>query len=432
MSVSNSILTDAVIAKEAMMEFHNNLAFLKGVNRQYSNQFAKSGAKIGNTINVKKANRFAVQQGPAITAQGVSESTVPLTLNRQYVVPMSFSSADRTLSIDQFNKNYIKPAMSKLASWMDLDACAAAITGSYLDGTSCPGAGPIYNVIGTPGTTPGTGGGSATGLLQYNAPSVYLNAGVVLDNNAAPRDGRRSVVLNPAAQAASVGSLSGLFNPQGIISEQYRKGMMGNALDFDFAMDQNIYTFTSGTRAISGEITVQATWTTATGANILLTGGTGTIKAGDSFTVAGVYAVNPENQQSTGVLQQFVVTSSVTMSGTTTVAISPTPKLADGSTIADGNVNRVPTAGDAVVWTTGAASTASPQNLAYHADAFTLGTADLETNLPGATAIRETMDGISMRLVTFYDGMSDYVTTRVDVLAGFSVQRPEWAVRIAG
>lgn len=425
---TNSLLTSAKITRESMRILHNNLGFVKGVNREYSSQFGSTGGKIGNTINVRKPNRYVVQQGPAITPQGTSEGSTPLTLNRQWVVPMTFSSAELTLSIEDFSKRFIEPAMAKLASQIDLDCLKAACTGSYLDGVST-GSNIVNTTIGTPGTTPGTGGGSATGLLQYNAPTVYLNAGKMLDFQAAPRDNQRSIVLDPSANAASVGSLSGLFNPQGIISDQYKKGLLGNALGFDFVMDQNIYTFTAGTRAISSEITMQATWTS--GATFAMTGGSATIKAGDTFTVASVYAVNPENQQSTGQLMQFVVTEDVTMSGTTTVKIYPTP-VVSGTGVANANVNRAPTASDAIVWTTGAASTVSPQNLAYHKDAFTLGTADLE--LPGGVdfASRESFDGISMRLVRQYDVNSDFLVTRVEVLGGFAVLRPELAVRVAG
>lgn len=428
---TNSLLTDAKITKESMAILHNTLAFVKGVDRQYSKEFGKSGAKIGTTINVRKPNQYVVQQGPAITPQGQSESSVPLTLNRQWVVPMTFSTAELTLSIDEFSKRYIQPAMAKLASQIDLDCATAAIKGKYVDGTACPGAGPVNFTIGTPGTTPGTAGGAASALLQYNAPQVYLNAGRILDGQAAPRDKNRTCALDPAAHASSVGSLSGLFNPQGVITEQYRNGLLGNALGFDFTMDQNMPVFTTGTGTSIGNITL--TNNTATCSS---SASTGIFPAGTTFTVAGYYAVNPENQQPLPYLQQFCFTADVNLATANTgLAISPTPVLV-GTGVANGNcwtsTGAVLGAVAGVLTSGGSASTAYPVSLAFHQTAFTLGTADLE--IPGGVdfAGRETLDGISMRLVRQYDINSDFIVCRIDVLGGFSTLRPELAVRIAG
>lgn len=447
---ANQLLTVAQITKESLSILHNTLGFTKNVARDYSNQFAQTGAKIGATINIRKPNRYSVQQGPAITPQGTTESSVPLTLNRQWVVPMTFSTAELTLSIDDFSNRYIKPAIAKLASTIDLDCYTAAITGKYADGVAAAGAGPVNFVVGTPGTTPGTTGGSATGLTQYNSPICYLNAGRVLDINAAPRDKSRTICLDPAAHASSVAGLSGLFNPQNVISEQYKSGLLGNALGFDFVMDQNVYTLNAGTRgqAVSGTQvdTTAAGWGTAGGypgtaastyTTLSITAASAdndkTVVAGDSFTIAGVYHVNPETQQSSGVLMQFVVVEGATLAtGANSIKVAPVIKMA-GAGVADGTCYLAgSSATAAVTWTSGAASTASPQNLAFHKEAFTLGTADLEIPSGLDMAHRETMDGISMRFIRDYDVMSDFVVARLDVLGGFSVLRPELACRIAG
>jgi hypothetical protein len=428
--MANSLLTPVQIVRESLRVLHNNLVFVKGITRQYSDEFGRTGAKIGSTVNVRKPNRYFIRKGPVAQVQSTNETYVPLTLNTQWGADVAFGSAELTLSLDDFSKRVLAPQMAKLASQIDFDCLQGAALGYYTANTGVVKmTDPVYSCVGTGATTPGTAGGSATGLSQYNAPIVYLNAGMQMDNAAAPRDENRRIVLNPAAHAQSVAGLSGLFNDSGSIGEQYRKGVLGNALGFEFAMDQNIPVLTCGTRAISGEITVQATWTS--GSTLALTGGTATIKAGDVFTCSSVYAVNPENQQSTGQLMQFVVTSDVTMSGTTTVSIYPTPKVA-GAGIADGNVTRVPTTSDTIVWATGATGAVTPQNLAYHQDAFTLATADLE--IPGGVdfAARETYDGISMRIVRAYDVNQDQLICRLDVLGGFSVLRPELAVRICG
>ena len=431
--MANTLLTPSMITREALRVLNNNLVFIKGTKRQYSSEFAQAGAKIGSTVNLRKPNRYFVRTGQTMQVQQTNETYVPLTLNRQWGVDVSFSSLDLSLSLDDFSKRVLTPAMARLASQLDIDGLSMAITGAYADGTVTAGAGPVYNIVGTPGTTPGTSGGSATLLQQYNAPICFLNAGMMMDNFAAPRDENRRIVMNPAAHAQSVSGLSGLINDSAAIAEQYRKGVLGNALGFEFAMDQNIYNFNSNTGVSLGTITL-----TPGSANASATGVTsgGIFPAGMAFTIPGVYSVNPENQQSTGQLQQFVVTATTTAT-TTTIAslpISPTPVLA-GTGVAAGTVTYATTSllvGTATVVTGTTASTSYPQNLAYHQDAFTLATADLELPRGVDFAARETYDGISMRIVRAFDITNDLFPCRIDVLGGWATLRPELACRITG
>lgn len=437
--MANTLITPSEIAKESLAILHTNNVFVKGIDKQYSKEFAVSGGKIGSTINVREPSRGTIRKSARMGATNTAETYVPLTITTQWGSDVSFSTAELTLSLDDFSKRILAPRVARLASQLDLDGMQGMVTGSYDPGDGItPVIRPVYNCVGTPGTTPGTGGGSATGLQQYNAPIVYLNAGMMLDNFATPRDDNRSIVMNPAAHASSVSGLSGLFQDQGSIAEQYRKGIIGHALGFQFAMDQNVYALTTGTR--TGSFTLQAALVDGTATAVLQTG-TGTIVAGDKFTVEGVYSVNPETQQSTGQLQQFVVTAAVTAAGTAdTVSIAPTPILT-GTGVANGTVTTTnglftgsSTGGGASSPVTfiGAASTITPCNLAYHKDAFTLGTADLE--IPGGVdfAARESYDGISMRIIRAYDVGNDQLPCRIDILGGFAALRRELACVIAG
>lgn len=432
--MSNTLLTPVQITREALRVLHNNLVFLKGVNRQYSDEFAIRGAKIGSTCNVRKPNKYFVRRGAVMKTQGTKEEYVPLTLNSQFGTDVSFSSAELTLSLDDFSKRVLTPAMARIASQMDQDGLEAFVTGSFGGGITMGGS-PVWNYVGTAGITPGTGGGAATGLAQYNAPIVYLNAGMQLDNNACPRDENRRICFNPAANASSVAGLSGLFNDAGTISDQYKKGVIGNALGFEFAMDQNVYTWTQGSTAWATGGTAAAL--TDGSASIVISGATNNavIPAGSLFTIAGCYAVNPENQKSTGQLQQFVVTSQVTVSGAgaATLTVAPTPILA-GTDIANGTVTSLAGGTITPAFSGLAAGATSVQNLAYHQDAFTMATADLE--MPSGSGVdfaaRETYDGISMRIVRGFDINNDQFPCRIDVLAGFASLRPELACRILG
>jgi len=403
--VSNTLLTPDMITDEALVILHNNLAFARNVNRQYDSSFAQTGAKIGDTLRIRLPNRYTVTTGAAMLAQDTIETKVSLTVSTQKHVAMNFTSKELTLSIQDFSERIIQPAMAVLASAVDQDGLAL-----YSN---------IYNSVGTPGTTP------ATSL-------VMLQANQKMNEFATPMD-RRNLIVNPAANASLVDGMKGLFNAATPISEQFKRGKLAsNVLGYDtIDMDQNVAIHTTGSRSTSDPILVNDTVVSGD-STISLDGGTGsaTIKVGDVFTIANVYAVNPENYTSTGQLQQFVCTATNTASGGawTDVAVSP-------SFITSGpfqTINALP-ANDAAVTFMGAASTAYPQNMAYHRDAFTLATADLE--LPpgnGIFASRRVMDGISMRIWRQGDIFNDQVPCRVDILYGWATLRPTMAARMWG
>ncbi len=419
--MSNRLLTPTQVLREAQRVLHNNLVFVKNVNKQYSSEFAVSGAKVGATINVRLPNRYCVSKTTTLQAQNTNESTVPLTLTTNYQVGLNFTQAELTLSLDDFSKRVLVPAMARLASQIDQDGLGEAVN--------------IYNQVGTAGTTPGTEGGTFSNeLLNYNAPDVYLNAGMMLDNMAAPRDDARRCVVNPVAMARSVGGLKGLFQDAGEIAKQYKKGVIGTALGFEFAMDQNVNLLTNGTRhGTPANFKVAAASTTGD-TTLAVKGFTAldTFKAGEIFSIAGVNAVNPENQQDTGQPQTFVVTEDAGLTdGTGTLYVAPSIIVA-GAGIANGTVSALPQADALITLLSGSASTAYPLNIAYHKDAFTLATADLEMPKGVDFAARETYDGISMLIVRAYDINNAQFPCRIDVLAGWATLRPELACRIAG
>ena len=210
--------------------------------------------------------------------------------------------------------------------------------------------------------------------------------------------------------------------------------MMGEGvLGYDEVnMSQSIVQHTTGSRSTSDTILVNGAVTTQGASTISLDGGTAsaTIKVGDVFTIANVYAVNPQTRQTTGSLQQFVVTATATASSGawTDVAISP-PIFTASQALA--TVDAFP-ADNAAVTFLGAASTSYPQNLIYNKNAITLGTADLLMPQGVDMASRQVHNGISMRIVRQYDINNDRMPCRIDVLYGYSVIRAPMAVRMWG
>lgn len=410
--MANTLLDISMITLKALEILENNLVFAKQVDRQYSDEFAKSGAKIGQTLNIRKPARYTTAIGPTLQVQNTTETFVPLTLNRQWQTAVSFTSQELTLNIDEFGERILAPQIAQLANTIDYEGLQQFVN--------------VNSVVGTPGVTP------ATAL-------TILNAGVKLNNNAAPYDeNARALVVNPIAQATMVDALKGLFNAQTEIADQYKMGTMGRALGFKWGMDQNVGVATVGT--YGG--TPLTNGANQTGSSLITDGWTATttvLNVGDVFTIANVFAVNPQNYQSTGQLQQFVVTATTVTdgSGNSTIAIYPAISAATGAGSANTNpnatVNALP-ADNATITVYGASTTVTPQNLAFHKEAFTLATADLQIPDGVDMAARKVSKklGVSMRMVRSYDINNDRWPCRIDVLGGWATLRPELACRIAG
>jgi hypothetical protein len=414
--MSNNLLTISMITNEALMVLENELTFSNNVDRTYDDQFAVSGAKIGATLNVRKPGRFIGTTGPALNVEDFYESSVPVTLSTQFHVDTQFTTADLALSLDMFSDRVLKPAVAAIANKIDFDGLTMAKNNTA-------------NIVGTAGTPP-------TGLI------TYLTAGAYLDSEGAPRDGRRSCVIEPFTSATIVDSLKGLFVPSDAISKQYQKGMMGrDSAGMNWFMDQNVISQTFGSYATA---TLSCNTTTGTGfitsgwastSTIALTAATATagLKQGDVIQIAGIFAVNPQNRQAYGSnkLRNFVVTSNVTVatSGTTSVTVSPAVITAGQFQ----NVSLASTSSTAVVTPFNNTGTVSPQNIVMHKTAFALATADLE--LPdGVVFAGRASDkelGLSMRVVRQYTINSDSIPTRVDVLYGWAPLYPELACRVA-
>jgi hypothetical protein len=400
--VANSILTIDMITRKALEILENNLVLTRNVNRQYDDSFAVEGAKIGSTLRIRLPDRALVTDGAALQVQDDNEQFTTLTVASQKHIGVNFTSAELTMQLDDFADRVLKPRISQLASSIDADVANAFRT--------------IGNSVGTPGTTP------ATSL-------VLLQAQQKLNENAAVMSPRYATV-NPAANAGLVEGMKGLFNPTDTISKQFKNGMMGTGvLGFDeINMSQSIKQFTTGTRGATGNSTSAAV--TAEGAtSIALTVGSGvTIKAGDVFTVADCFAVNPQTRESTGSLFQFVALADAT-AVSTAVTVTVAPIYSANHALA--TVNSLPGNAKAVVFL-GAASTQYAQNLVYHKDAITFATADLLLPQGVDMAARAVHNGISLRVVRQYDINNDRMPCRIDVLYGYSTIRPQMACRLWG
>jgi len=393
-----------MITRKSLEILENNLVISRNVNKEYDDSFAVEGAKIGSTLRIRLPDRALVTDGAALQVQDDNEQYTTLTVSSQKHIGINFTSAELTMQLDDFAERVLKPRISQLASSVDAD-----VANAYKS---------IYATVGTPGTTP------ATAL-------VLLQAQQKLNESATPMSPRYATV-NPAANAGLVNGLSGFFNPTSTISRQFKTGMMGEGvLGYDeMNMSQSIVNHTTGNfpAAPICASTVPSTQG-ATTLDITYTSGTKSLKQGDVFTIAAVYAVNPQTRLSTGSLQQFVVTADQTLTSTSaTIAFLPAMYTA---TNALATVDAFPAASAALTFV-GTASTVYPQNLVYHKNAITLATADLLLPQGVDMASRQVHNGISMRIVRQYDINNDRMPCRVDVLYGYSTIRAPMACRIFG
>ena len=398
----NTLLTASAITRESLRILHQKLNFVGSINRQYDDSFAKTGAKIGNDLRIRLPNQYLVRNGPTMTAAGSAEtleSQVTLTVNTQQGVDLEFTSNELTMSLDDFSKRVIDPAMSQLAASIEANAMSM-----YRDVSQS-----IWN------------GGSAITLAQV------LQGRKLLSDALAP-NGDRSANLNTTDNAELVQALSGLFNDTTNLSKQYREGYMGRTAGFDFMENTMWSAHTRGaantgytTNTQVGTLPVSATPVSA----ITVATGTGAMNVGDVFTIANVFRVHPETRVSTGVLQQFVVTAAYA-GGAGSVQISPAIVLAGPRQ----NVVIPTTSATAGLTFAGTANAAVGTSLVYHKDAFAFATADLVMPQGVDFSAREVFDGISMRIVRQYDINNDRFPCRLDVLYGFRTIRPQLAARL--
>lgn len=398
--MGNSILTSTQVTRKALVILHQKLNFVGAITRDYDSSFAKEGAKIGDTLKIRMPNQYTVRTGKTLEAQETAETSVDLKVQTQKGVDINFSSADLTLSLDDFAERILEPAMSVLAANIEADALSM-----YKD---------VYQQV------------ANTGAAATFAK--FLQARKLLVDSLTPFNDR-SVVLNTQDNVDMVDALKGLFQDSASIAKQYRDGVLGRTAGFEFSENTLIprhtrgaedaaYTTDTRTSAIPISATAKSTITVAAGA--------GAGNKGDVFTIAGVFSVHPETKVSTGIKQQFVLTADYS-GGAGDMQISPaivTSGAKQNVTIPSGSAS-------ALLVFDGTASAAHGISLAFQKGAFAFATADLIMPDGVDFAKREVLDGVSMRIVRAYDINNDNMPCRLDVMYGYKTIRPQLAARVA-
>lgn len=402
----NTLLTVSMITKRAVTMFRNTNAFLQIIDRQYDENFRRSDFKIGSSLQLRLPVDYVVGTGQTVTPQSTVEKQRTLVVGTQANVAASFSSQDFALKIDDFADRFLLKMTNDLAAYVAKDVMSAV--------EGCPNL--VSNFDGS-------------GNIISPTQATWLAAGAVLDNFSALRNESRKIIMHPNTNARTVSSISGLFNPQPTISEAFRAGLafQGTALGFDdWRLDQTVKSHTSGTAttaAVSGG--------NQTGSTLTISALSGTLKAGDIITIAGVNAVNRLTKDDLGSPMQFVLTADAA-NGATSLSIYPDIiPPSGGNPVAYQNVTASPGA-TATITPAVKASVTYRKNVAFRKEAFTLVCADLPLIRNGVVkSARESYDGISLRMVEGFDVLNDIFIDRLDILYGYTMPRPEWAVVVA-
>jgi hypothetical protein len=441
------------ITNKALVVLENELVIANRVTREYSNEFAQTGAKIGNVVSIRRPPRYKGTYGPPLNVEDTNETFCQVALNYQFHVDVQFTTQDLSLAMDMFAERVLKPQIAAIANRVDSDTAQYAFLNTAA-------------TLGTFGTSP-------------NSLKLFTDARAILAAESCPREGEKNAILDPISMSSMVATVQGLFNPQAKIGDYIETGMIAREFaGLDWWEDQNIPVFTTGaqggtpvlTTPIAGTAFLSTGWAqSGTVSTQGWTASTAVISVGDVIQFAGVYPVNPQNRLQYGKTpRQFVVlppggfvtppngaaNPGLTYGAATLAAgtFNPATGLYTSSgsgtltlTIGDAciyggqfqNVTAAPASGAAITVNGGTtfANTVSPQSLVFHKYAYALAFADLPLPRGVEYAARAYDDediGMSIRCVTQFTINNDSEPTRADVLYGPASLYRSLALRVAG
>ena len=409
----NNLLTDDVIANEALRLLKNNLVAANLVYKEYKQTFGK----VGDTIRIELPHRVKSASGRVLVKQPMVDQTVPLKIDRQEHVGLEYTMKAMTLDITKFSEKYLKSGMSQIANQIDSSILLTMKN--------------VFHTSGTPGVRPGK-------FIDFaNASAKQTTYGV-------PNDGMRRAVLNPFTCANLSDEVTKLFK-ESMVEDAYKNGYKGDVARYSTYDTQNLPTHLvgdyAGTPVIAG---AQANGTTLTTSG-WAAGVTGLLKAGDVITVAATFGVNPQGYNTTGLLLELVVQADVDSDGGGLATIEVFPSLNDGTatiTNADGdtislaayqNVTALPQSG-AVITVAGDSGKEYEQNYLFHREAIALAMIDIE--LPRSATVKarafDPDTELSLSMTQAYDINQHSEITRIDAIWGTKAIYPDLGMRMWG
>jgi hypothetical protein len=384
-----------MIAREAaaMLVEEDNL--IPNINTGYDGEFGSpvNGYKKGQSVDIGVPPVPVTFTGSTFVGQDMTETKVNLKLDTQIGVGLTFTAVEKALELSQFRQRFLRPSMTSLRAQVK-----AILEQRMASGAS--------QAVGTSGTIPAD-------------RKPWAAAQGALDRMLAPSD-QRTILYSSDSNAKLQDTNATLFNPTKEVSSEFDTGLVGRYTGFNFYVDQSLPLQKAGAGA--GYVVDGAA---QTGSALKVKTGTGALVKGQIFTIAGIYAVHPILGTSNGQLRQFVVTADYA-GGAGNVPIYPALDPTDSThigTIASAIV-------DAAALTFFDTETAGArQNLAFQKNAFVAAFAPLPV-LASCEGYTATAGNVSVRVMTGGDFTNDKENTRIDVLFGSALVRPDHVVRV--
>lgn len=415
--MSNTIPFSQKVMLEAIDSLTEQSVLVKNTYKDYGNEFG-GDKRIGNQLDIRKPTRFSVGTSADVTSlnRDMVETTTRLTTVRRNVA-IDLPSDDMTFKIDmnRFRQDVIDPAMSRLAREIDIVGFTTML--NY-----------------------GANRYKRATLTNACTFSDVLGMRGRLSKQLAPED-RRALALGAEDAIGIVGDTKGLFQSSDKIAEQYEKGMMGIGAGFKFYETESCYDLLLGTATSLGTVNSAL----AEGAtSVAVTGATsgGTVKAGTAFTIASVYAVDPQTQKRLPYLYTFICAADVTLTAGAGTITFNTPVYTTNTTVSQANVHvgtsatsaNLSTISSGAVTLLDDAGASKIGKILYGWNPLALAFASVDLPKPDAGVKCESVskDGITLRLMRYHNGTTDVGGNRLDIQFGFAVTYPEAIVTMMG
>lgn len=257
------------VSMETLRLLKHSMEICSFMRTDYEKDFRKDYA-VGDTVRVKYPWRPTVTSGFTYQPQNIDRIETTVKVDQPIGIHFDWGTVDKLLNMERgeekVRKEYLQPAAVYLAA--EADKRAADFAYKHANG-----------IVGALGTNPTT----------FDATSAAARQRMVeLD---CPNTGKKGLFVPPAVmRSVKTSTNMALFHPAAEITRLYKKGVVGQADDFEWYESMSLKSHTAGNW--QGGVTLASA--AANGATSLsLTCTTGdTFKEGDVIGIGNVYPVN--------------------------------------------------------------------------------------------------------------------------------------------